>query len=557
MTLKRLERLRSKEIERVDDYLTALAALKRRFHEEFLTLQTLQREVKNVDEGFEASLDYVMNLVVQLDQIQNDEKKEVRRLRKDLVSKQNQQELLKDLCERELESKNQASADITAIEAHKNQILTTKWFKRHKIQRYLNETLLSNAPPELDALALEKNLFIDKQSRKAEKLLKDLSVVDGEIEQLMMEIKRYELSKDWGESVSNCLSELVSLKSEIAEFAIDTQVPLQTALSDLQTLYRKEKSQLKAGLFDEELVEIDDQRLEKLRKTKARNRLLEEKRAIQISEQQKMAIQLQISQKRQANKYIETHKTLEKEYAAAEAELRRTRNKVETLMKKRSRLVTRFGDALTLMGLRPEDYLAKPNRYEILKGRPRPIAILRSIDDVDEDLAEANKVALSDGANVKRLEVQIGKLRNYQTIAQKELKIQDGIILGNHSKRPKRAVTDWRHAEELARDFMRWLGYLDAELTNEGADGGVDVRSKRAIGQVKMHSNGVRRSDIQALVGEAAVQKRTPLFFAMNYSKEAITWSNEYSIALFKFSRSGDVVAVSDAALKLEARSRK
>jgi hypothetical protein len=283
---------------------------------------------------------------------------------------------------------------------------------------------------------------------------------------------------------------------------------------------------------------------------------LEEKRAIQNSEQQKMAIQRQISQKRQANKYIETHKTLEKEYAAAEAELRRTRNKVETLMKKRSRLVTRFGDALKL-GERPKDYLTKPNRYERLKGRPRLISILRSIDDVDEDLAEVNKVALSDEANIKRLEVQVEKLRNYQTIAQKELKIQDGIILGNQSKRPKRAVTDWRHAEELARDFMRWLGYLDAELTNEGADGGVDVRSKRAIGQVKMHSNGVRRSDIQALVGEAAVQKRTPLFFAMNYSKEAITWSNENAISIFKFSRSGEVVAVSDAALKLEARSRK
>jgi len=43
----------------------------------------------------------------------------------------------------------------------------------------------------------------------------------------------------------------------------------------------------------------------------------------------------------------------------------------------------------------------------------------------------------------------------------------------------------------------------------------------------------------------------------MNYSKEAITWSNENAIAIFKFSRSGDVVAVSDAALKLEAHSRK
>ena len=98
---------------------------------------------------------------------------------------------------------------------------------------------------------------------------------------------------------------------------------------------------------------------------------------------------------------------------------------------------------------------------------------------------------------------------------------------------------------------------MDAELTNDGADGGVDVRSQGAIGQVKMHSNGVRRPDIQALVGEATGINRTPLFFAMNYSKEAITWSNERNIAIFKFSRNGDVVAVSEAALKLEARSQK
>jgi hypothetical protein len=556
MTLKRLERLRSKEIERLDDYLAALTALKRKFHEEFLTLQTLQREVKNVDEGFEASLDYVMNLVAQLNQIQSDEKKEVRRLTKDLVSKQNQQELLRKCHERELESKNQASADITAIEAHKNQILTTKWFKRHKIQRYLNETLLSNAPPELDALALEKNLFIDKQSRKAEKLLKDLSVVDGEIEQLMMEIKRYELSKDWGESVSNCLSELVSLKSEIAEFAIDTQVPLQTALSDLQTLYRKEKSQLKAGLFDEELVEIDDQRLEKLRKTKEKNRKLKEAQEIQISRQQNAVIKQQISQKREANKYIETHKNLEKEYSVAESELRKSTDKVKMLKKKRSRLVTRFGDVSPLNG-RPEDYIATWNRYELLKPWPRLITILRSIDVVDEDLSEAREAVQRDEKELKGLEVKVEKLRNYRNIASKELMIVNRIGLGSNSKRPKVVVTEWRHAEELARDFMRWLGYVDAELTNQGADGGVDVTSRGAIGQVKMHSNGVRRPDIQALVGEAAVINRTPLFFAMNYSKEAVTWSNEHDIAIFKFSRNGDVVAVSEAALKLEARSQK
>jgi hypothetical protein len=247
---------------------------------------------------------------------------------------------------------------------------------------------------------------------------------------------------------------------------------------------------------------------------------------------------------------------LEKEYSVAESELRKSTDKVKMLKKKRSRLVTRFGDVSPLNG-RPEDYIATWNRYELLKPWPRLITILRSIDVVDEDLSEAREAVQRDEKELKGLEVKVEKLRNYRNIASKELMIVNRIGLGSNSKRPKVVVTEWRHAEELARDFMRWLGYVDAELTNQGADGGVDVTSRGAIGQVKMHSNGVRRPDIQALVGEAAVINRTPLFFAMNYSKEAVTWSNEHDIAIFKFSRNGDVVAVSEAALKLEARSQK
>jgi hypothetical protein len=248
---------------------------------------------------------------------------------------------------------------------------------------------------------------------------------------------------------------------------------------------------------------------------------------------------------------------LEKEYAVAESEFRKSKRKVEALNKRRNQLVLRLGDAFPFSNGSVDNFISRPEKYDDLKRFPRFLSILRSIDAVDEDLSEANEDAMRDGAIFKKLEIQFRKLRNYQAIALRELKIEDGVGLGNNLKRPKYVVTEWQHAEELARDFMRWLGYLDAELTNDGADGGVDVRSQGAIGQVKMHSNGTRRSDIQALVGEAAVQKRMPLFFAMNYSKEAITWSNENSIAIFQFSRNGDVVAVSEAALKLEARSQK
>lgn len=120
------------------------------------------------------------------------------------------------------------------------------------------------------------------------------------------------------------------------------------------------------------------------------------------------------------------------------------------------------------------------------------------------------------------------------------------------SKRPRRVVTEWTHAEELARDFMVYLGFHDARLTKAGADGGVDVTSRKAVAQVKMHSKGVPSYDVQKLVGIASVERKIPLFFAMSYSREAKTWSNEYGIALFCFDRAGDVVAVSEKARSLD-----
>jgi hypothetical protein len=39
----------------------------------------------------------------------------------------------------------------------------------------------------------------------------------------------------------------------------------------------------------------------------------------------------------------------------------------------------------------------------------------------------------------------------------------------------------WQEAEVLARDWMKVNGYRDATLTGPGADGGIDVSSRRGI----------------------------------------------------------------------------
>ena len=420
MTLKRLERLRSQEIQTIDENLAVLARLKRKFQKELLKLKSLQSGEGSFNEEVEVSLHYTMTSVVQLDQIRIDEEKKIARLTEDLALKQKQKDSIRDLYERELASKNKALADIALIEVHKTQILLTKWYSRRKVQCYLDGILLPNSSQELDVLSNKKSLSVKRHNLKSEQQLNEMSANEIEIAKCTNELQKYEITEDWRRQVVACRSELILFEKELSEFDIERQVPLVPAIDEFQKLWRQQKNWITEGLFDEELVDTDDKRLEMLRKTKEKNRKLKEAQEIQISKQQKAVIQRQISQKREANKYIETHKNLEKEYSVAESELRKSTNKVEMLMKKRSRLVTRFGDVSPLNG-RPEDYIATWNRYELLKPWPRLITILRSIDVVDEDLSEAREAVQRDEKELKGLEVKVEKLRNYRNIASKEL----------------------------------------------------------------------------------------------------------------------------------------
>jgi hypothetical protein len=56
----------------------------------------------------------------------------------------------------------------------------------------------------------------------------------------------------------------------------------------------------------------------------------------------------------------------------------------------------------------------------------------------------------------------------------------------------------WQDAELVVCDWMKMHGYLDARLTTSGADGGVDVVSRRAVAQVKHHLKpvGIRECNV-------------------------------------------------------------
>jgi hypothetical protein len=109
-------------------------------------------------------------------------------------------------------------------------------------------------------------------------------------------------------------------------------------------------------------------------------------------------------------------------------------------------------------------------------------------------------------------------------------------------------------AEQAAAEWMRHLGFDDARCTGAGTDGGVDVRSRQAVAQVKAQLSPVGRPELQALYGVARSEGRTPLFFSlMAYTAAALSWADEVGMALFRFDHAGLVGPVNTAAEALIA----
>ncbi len=152
---------------------------------------------------------------------------------------------------------------------------------------------------------------------------------------------------------------------------------------------------------------------------------------------------------------------------------------------------------------------------------------------------------------VVEVQSRINKLKQKLEGFQEEIAtIELGLVehSSNLGSAPQRVVMQWSDAEELARDYLRWLGYSGVRCTGESADGGVDVEGKDIVAQVKMHNRPTGRPEIQRLFGIAAAQRKKAVFFAMAYSVEAKAWADKAPVALYQFRRDGSVLPVSSAA---------
>ncbi|MGW5074067.1 restriction endonuclease [Rhodococcus sp. NPDC004095] len=101
-------------------------------------------------------------------------------------------------------------------------------------------------------------------------------------------------------------------------------------------------------------------------------------------------------------------------------------------------------------------------------------------------------------------------------------------------------------AELFAAQHMRGLGYTDAEAKPGGPDGGVDVRSSRAIAQVKLHAKPCGRPDLQRLYGARGDDHGKEMVFYSHsgYSAAAVDYANTVGMTLFQFDRAGNVIRV-------------
>jgi hypothetical protein len=118
---------------------------------------------------------------------------------------------------------------------------------------------------------------------------------------------------------------------------------------------------------------------------------------------------------------------------------------------------------------------------------------------------------------------------------------------------PPFQVNSWRRAEENAAAWMRWWGFPDAELTEAGTDGGVDVRAAGALAQVKAEATQTGRPVLQQLAGARRPGSTQALFFfsGAGFGKLALAYADDWEIACFTYDLFGAMTPANGAARKV------
>ena len=148
-----------------------------------------------------------------------------------------------------------------------------------------------------------------------------------------------------------------------------------------------------------------------------------------------------------------------------------------------------------------------------------------------------------------------GELRFDSPVRPRKLR-PDRAITAPSDPPPVRPIRHNHDGEILAAEYMRWLGFADAQELPIGPDGGVDVRSEAAVAQVKMQATPVGRPELQKLYGVAQAEgQKLPVFFSQQgYGGQAREFADQVGMRLFTFSYNDGVAAENEAAHELVGR---
>lgn len=105
-----------------------------------------------------------------------------------------------------------------------------------------------------------------------------------------------------------------------------------------------------------------------------------------------------------------------------------------------------------------------------------------------------------------------------------------------------RPIRGFEDAELAARDWLREVGFADAEVTGQGADGGVDVRGSELVAQVKAEMKPIGGPVIQQIFGIATAEEKLAACFALSgFTNKAVDFADRVGVALFRFNYEGEV----------------
>lgn len=207
---------------------------------------------------------------------------------------------------------------------------------------------------------------------------------------------------------------------------------------------------------------------------------------------------------------------------------------------------------LDRLHVRPRVPSVDPATLAVRVGMPSSLVNLLHERDIElREIANGTSALRALGQKLERSKQKVEDAEAVLAAAEADLALID--VHGQRGSQatgraPSRVVLQWDDAEQLALEYLEWLGFTGVRRTGQGADGGVDVEGRNVVAQVKMHNRPTGRPEVQQLFGVAAAEGKTPAFFAMAFSTEAKAWAERTGVLLFQFQRSGRVHPVSSAA---------